>query len=180
MAFIFTPTYNTWSNMKSRCLNAKNPSYRFYGGRGIKVCERWLTFANFLADMGERPEEGLELDRINNERGYEPGNCRWITHVENLRNTPRATSIQFDGEIRSKTEWARRIGISLAGLTTRLKKWPIGLALTTPPAVASSKRTHCPRGHPLSGDNLYVRSSDGSRHCRACRKVQHIRRSPHG
>ena len=80
-----SPTYNSWRDMKTRCLNSNCPDYKNYGGRGIKVCERWMDFTNFLADMGEKPE-GLTLDRINNDGNYEPGNCRWATWKEQRRN----------------------------------------------------------------------------------------------
>lgn len=81
-----TPTYHTWSNMKSRCYNQKKPYYENYGGRGIKVCDHWLkSFKNFLKDMGERPE-GKTLDRIDSNGNYEPENCKWSTRVEQCQN----------------------------------------------------------------------------------------------
>lgn len=80
-----TPEYRIWRGMKSRCLNPKNPKYPSYGGRGITICQRWLTFENFLADMGKRPE-GLSIDRMDNESNYEPGNCRWATAKEQANN----------------------------------------------------------------------------------------------
>lgn len=83
-----TATYRSWGSMIQRCCNPNNPRYPEWGGRGIKVCERWLSFENFLADMGERPE-GLTLDRIDNEGHYEPGNCRWSTHREQRMNQRR-------------------------------------------------------------------------------------------
>ena len=78
-------TYSTWAGMKQRCLNPQFSTYRYYGGRGITVCERWLAFANFLADMGEKPE-GQTLDRIDGDGDYELANCRWATTWEQARN----------------------------------------------------------------------------------------------
>ena len=80
-----TPTHLSWQAMTRRCREPKNNRYYLYGGRGITVCERWLSFANFLADMGERPE-GKTLDRINVDGNYEPGNCRWATPKEQANN----------------------------------------------------------------------------------------------
>jgi len=85
MKGLISRTYTTWISMLQRCNNSKNRNYRHYGGRGIKVCERWLKFENFLEDMGERPED-LTLERENNDGNYEPGNCKWITQKKQCRN----------------------------------------------------------------------------------------------
>jgi hypothetical protein len=80
-----SPTYQSWQCMHQRCNNPKQSEYRHYGGRGITVCERWYSFELFLADMGERPPK-LTLDRIDNEQGYYPANCKWETRSQQNRN----------------------------------------------------------------------------------------------
>lgn len=82
--------YATWLSMKQRC--RKDPNY---AGRGISVCSRWLSFPNFLADMGKRPKEGFSIDRINNDGNYEPGNCRWATSTEQMNNTRRSLTVRY-------------------------------------------------------------------------------------
>ena len=77
--------YMVWNSMIQRCVNPRHRRYADYGGRGITVCDRWMKFENFLADMGEKPD-GLTLDRIDNGRGYEPENCRWATYSQQNKN----------------------------------------------------------------------------------------------
>ena len=78
-----TPTYKTWSSMHGRCKDPRNASYKYYGARGIRVCERWADFENFLEDMGRRPGLDYQLDRRDSDGNYEPENCRWLTRAEN-------------------------------------------------------------------------------------------------
>ncbi|MER6976009.1 hypothetical protein [Streptomyces carpinensis] len=91
-----TSLYMTWEDMVARCTRPSHKKWADYGGRGITVCDRWRDFANFLADMGERPP-GLELDRIDNNRGYEPNNCRWTdrsTQMKNRRDAAYAGTVR--------------------------------------------------------------------------------------
>jgi hypothetical protein len=82
-----SPEYRSWSGMIQRCRNPENPGWKNYGGRGIKVCERWRSFENFLADMGRKPSPLHSIDRFpNNDGNYEPGNCRWATRFEQRHN----------------------------------------------------------------------------------------------
>jgi hypothetical protein len=124
-----SPTHGTWHNMLERCLNPNNISYSYYGEKGVTVCERWLTFENFLADMGERPA-GLTLDRLKSSEGYEKSNCRWANAKEQSRQNQKP--ITFAGETRSVWEWAEKIGLSPYTLYGRLRVgWSIEKALTT-------------------------------------------------
>jgi hypothetical protein len=81
-----SPEYYSWRQMKSRCFNPNATGYKYYGGRGIRVCERWLNYEAFLSDMGRRPTPKHTLDRIDTDGNYEPANCRWATRAEQVRN----------------------------------------------------------------------------------------------
>lgn len=116
--------------MKRRCQEPTDPAYPRYGGRGIKVCERWQSFESFYADMGERPP-GTSLDRIDNDGPYSPENCRWASIKEQNRNTRHLRILELNGERRCLTEWAERLGISRATLSDRIcRGWPVAEALS--------------------------------------------------
>lgn len=117
-----SPTYNSWHNMlkRVRCQNSKG--YETHGGRGITVCERWLTFINFLADMGERPGREFSIDRINNSKGYEPGNCKWSTAKEQVNNRRNNIRLTVDGTTKTLTQWAEHNNIKPATAYGRMRK----------------------------------------------------------
>ncbi len=118
--------------MLNRCQNPKAEGFRYYGGRGIAVCERWRQFDHFIADLGRRPP-GTSLERIDNNGPYEPGNCRWARLAEQNRNRSMTVWLTLNGETLCMTDWATRIGMTKATLFNRLKAgWSIERALTTP------------------------------------------------
>ena len=128
-------TYLSWTLMKQRCLNKNAPDYAVYGGKGITICKQWLKFINFYADMGDRPT-GLTLERIDNEKGYKPNNCRWASRRDQSINRSITRWITFNGETLCVTDWARRYGLSKARLFQRLEAgWSIKKALITPLSV---------------------------------------------
>lgn len=126
-------TYVVWRNMKSRCLNSKDKDYPRYGGRGIEVCLRWISFAHFLEDMGERPT-GMQLDRYPNNNGnYEPSNCRWTSPRENSNNRRSCRSVAYQGKTMTIAQWARELGIGPKTLRYRLEQnWPLGEVMNMP------------------------------------------------
>lgn len=126
------PTYAAWCSAKERCYNARHKKYPLYGGRGVRMCDRWrASFESFLADMGERPGACYSLDRFPNKEGnYEPGNCRWATISEQNSNKRTNTFITHGGETRTLSEWSRLLGWSNSGLRHRLARMPLAEALT--------------------------------------------------
>lgn len=103
-------TYKSWMSMRTRCNSPNSDDFPRYGGRGIRVCERWDSFDLFLEDMGPRPA-GCTLDRINNAGHYEPTNCRWATHKQQARNRSNNTLVELNGEVKSLSEWCDVFGI---------------------------------------------------------------------
>lgn len=126
-----TPEYRSWAAMKSRCSNPNDHTWHDYGRVGIRVCDRWQKFENFFADMGPRPP-GTSLDRIDNARGYDPGNCRWATNKQQSENRRSTTFVEWRGQRATVSEWAKRMGMSQAALWFRLKRWPVERAMSEP------------------------------------------------
>lgn len=131
---VYSPEYAAWSKLKSRCLNASDKAYKYYGGRGIKVCERWAClFENFYEDMGPRPSEKHSIDRINGDGDYEPGNCRWASRTVQNRNRKCNRFIEFNGKTQCISEWEAELGFPPRRVSDRLSKgWTESMALSTP------------------------------------------------
>lgn len=125
-----SPEFRSWCAMRARCTNPKNDRYARYGGRGVRVCQRWLdSFEAFLADVGPRPSPRHTLDRKNGDGDYEPGNCRWATSEEQAANRSNNRVIAWRGEQRTLAEWARHLGMTASRLQSRLARgWPLELA----------------------------------------------------
>lgn len=125
--------HTAWKNMLGRCENKQHVSYKFYGGRGITVCEVWKTFQPFYEwAIANGYADNLTIDRINNNEGYSPSNCRWVTAKTNERNRNNNRRITLNGETRCVSDWAERLGISPQALTERLDSgaWTVEEALT--------------------------------------------------
>lgn len=128
-----TATYQSWSAMRDRCTLRTHPQWHRYGGRGITVAARWSAFEAFLADMGIRPT-GTSLERIDNVRGYEPGNCRWATRTEQANNRDQNHLVTAHGETMTITQWARKTGVGKTTIRQRLAAgWPPASAVSEPP-----------------------------------------------
>ena len=129
-----TPEHRAWNQARQRCTNPKLRNYHRYGGRGIRMCSEWDRFEQFLADMGRRPSPQHSLDRIDRDGNYCPENCRWATIHEQANNTCTNRYVEFDGEMLTIAQWARKTGIQAGTLQFRLSHgWTPERALTTPP-----------------------------------------------
>jgi hypothetical protein len=118
--------------MVGRCTNTSDHAYSYYGERGITVCDRWMDFANFHADMGEKPD-GLTLERKDNSKGYSPDNCCWATRKIQGQNRRSSRFITHDGRTKCAKAWAEECGLSKSAFYHRLNiGWPMDRILTTP------------------------------------------------
>ena len=128
-----TKIYTKWGDMIQRCTNPNDTRYKDYGGRGIKVCKRWMRFENFLVDMGYPPTEKHSLDRINNNLGYSKCNCRWASKIQQMRNKRNNHNETFNGKTQCLTAWAEEVGMNPSTLVHRVNQgWSIEKALMTP------------------------------------------------
>jgi hypothetical protein len=114
--------YTAWIDMRSRCKYPNRPGYHNYGGRGIKVCDRWqISFINFLKDVGSAPSSNHELDRKNVNGDYKPGNVHWVTHRQNSRNMRKTTWVIFRGKRKSLQQWCEELGLKRRTVARRLQ-----------------------------------------------------------
>lgn len=140
------PVYGVWRGIFTRCYNKNSKDYKYYGAKGIKVCDRWSIkggqgFKNFVDDMGPRPY-GYTLDRIDRTKGYSQDNCRWATPLQQVKNRGIATSYTYKDRTLSVTEWSKITGINREVIYHRVNYlgWDIKKALETPASKVPAKR----------------------------------------
>lgn len=143
--------YDRWRHMMDRCYNAECASWKNYGGRGIKVCDRWHNIAVFVAELPDGYRQGLELDRIDNDGNYEPGNIQWSTRQQNSAHRRSARLLTFGGVTQSLEEWAVARQVPASFILERIDYlgWPVERALTEPVAdrVENMRRAQAIRWH---------------------------------
>lgn len=131
-----TRIYQIWKDMRNRTTKTTHRDYKYYGGRGITLYSEWLDFKNFYRDMGEPPTPRHQIDRINNDLGYAPWNCRWVTPEEQIRNRRAGKELTINGETKSITEWARVNGINPKLAQHRRKSgWSLIDSVTIKPGI---------------------------------------------
>lgn len=178
--------YEIWKSMRQRCENLRAKDYANYGGRGIRVCERWNSFDVFADDMGPRPD-GYSIERLNNDGDYEPGNCRWASRVEQNNNRRNNHIVDLHGERMTITQAIRVTGSTVTSSTVsaRLRSgWDLSRALSLPPMAQSEVKrrypnrgkTHCKRGHEFTESNTRIiphyKTGKPLRICRACSSIR--------
>lgn len=136
-----TPTWHTWAQMVSRCTRPGASHYEHYGGRGIRVCDAWLSFEGFLADMGLKPE-GMSIERKDVNGNYEPGNCTWIPIAEQMANRRDNIRVEVDGQQMALSQACRVLGISYARTITRMRRkgWSFEKAAAELPRLNGSTK----------------------------------------
>ncbi len=135
-----TAAYRRWCDMHTRCYNPKSKSFKYYGGKGVRVCESWGQFENFYADMGD-PPPGRVIDRINSDGDYCKENCRWATTSQQRANQKNTRQITYRGQTRLLFEWAKMLGVRRELIAQRLDRlgWSVERALTIPSKQLKNK-----------------------------------------
>lgn len=127
------PEFSCWRAMIQRCLDQSSPAFEQYGGVGITVCDGWLNFDVFLRDMGPRPSSDHSIDRIDNNKGYSPDNCRWATLIQQARNKKKVPLLTYQGLTMTAPEWSEKLGFARGTINDRLRRgWFVEKALSTP------------------------------------------------
>lgn len=136
-----SPEYIAWQAMKARCTNPNGEAFRWYGASGITIDPTWLNdFSAFFQHMGMKPSPAHSLERIDNAKGYGPGNCRWATDLEQCNNRRNSNFITFKGRTQTLAQWADEVGISYKTLRARLDRgWPPDEALSIPALPVGTK-----------------------------------------
>lgn len=136
------PLYSTWKNIRNRCSNKNLREYPRYGGRGIKVCDRWQSYENFYTDLHKDYKKGLWLDRIDNDGNYEPMNYRWATPIEQQNNKYNNKKLFYAGKSQTLNEWAREINIKTSTIRQRYYGlgWGLIKCLETPVRIWTHKK----------------------------------------
>lgn len=171
---VIPPLYHVWRSMRDRCTNPHFKQWKDYGGRGIRVCKRWDSYALFVADMGPRPN-GYLLDRINNDKGYSPSNCRWATRSQQQLNQRVTRKVVIGRKEYIAAKLAKIAGIKTDAIIERVAA---GLPFSK---VIDSKRRGkplqlvCKRGHPFDKANTY--HFGNLRQCRKCHAMRQRLRS---
>lgn len=187
MPFKIVPKfYQAWRSMKGRCYNPNYPQFADYGGRGITVCDRWINdYKAFESDMGERPE-GYSLDRIDNDLGYSPENCRWANRATQQRNQRRAVYVEIEGNKYRAIELALMFDLKADTIVDRSRK-----GMTFDQVISNEKHhnlsgfylggkasgakkqalTHCKHGHEFTEHNTII-TPQGWRRCRECHNIK--------
>jgi hypothetical protein len=182
------PFYSIWQGMKRRCDNPSIKQFKAYGGRGIKVCSRWVSsYATFEADMGERPK-GYTLERIDNDGDYTPENCKWASRKEQQRTQGWTRYVEIEGVKYKAVDLAEKIGIKTDTLTARVDNgWPLEkimqrkvkreISASQKVAIKEGQKrrtdaiTHCPHGHEYTPENTST-TPQGWRVCKTCRRAK--------
>lgn len=135
------PAYRTWKTIKARCHNPNHKNFPDYGGRGIRVCDRWMSSPElFISDMGERPSLSHSIERIDPNGNYEPGNCTWATQREQMRNTRRSCVLTHQGMTKTVAEWAETTGLKESTVYHRIAAgWSAEMAIGTPARKISGR-----------------------------------------